>query len=419
MRGDGTKLDTIPNRPPEALILDITRTIRRVDRMPTGVDRVERAYFDQFLSHPDPVFFLCRTSLGFVLLDRAGGAALGQRLGGETPWGPVDRISRVLSRAPAAIKMAESDLRRLCIARTTRPGLSRMLRSHILDRGTYYNVGHSNLGSRNLSAITRVGLGINVLIHDVIPLEFPQFQKPGTVQTFRKRLGAVQRHATRIIYNSEDTRMRTEAILGQIGTIPPGLVAHLGVTLPRAADVKDLPLPERPYFMSVGTIEPRKGHDLLLDIWDAMIRDRGAENTPLLLVCGARGWNNDAVFRRLDAMPPDGPVREFSNLDDGALAKLLSGSLGLLFPSHAEGFGLPPIEAATLGCPVVCRDLSIYHEILGNIAVYAQSDDRYLWQSLVERLEADGTAASAPKNMGEFVPPKWDDHFNAVLRSDG
>ncbi len=417
MLGDGTKLGTIPNRPQQALILDITRMIRRVGRAATGVDRVERAYFEHFLSRSCPVFFLCRTSLGFVLLDRDGGNALQRRLDGQVPWGAIDRTSRIFSRTTPEIKQAESDLRRLCTARTIPLGLAKMLRAHLPDRAAYYNVGHSNLGRLSLPAIKRAGVDINVLIHDVIPLEFPQFQRPGTVKTFRKRLLMAQRHATRLVFNSTDTRNRTEAILAQSGTVPPCVVAHLGVTLPKAAGASSLPRPDRPYFITLGTIEPRKAHGLLLDVWDAMTSDRGPENVPLLLICGARGWNNEAVFKRLDAMPAGAPVKELPDLDDATIADLLSGSLGLLFPSHAEGFGLPPIEAAALGCPVVCRDLSIYREILGNIPVYAESDDRYLWQSIVEHLEADDRATSARKNADEFVPPEWDDHFNAVLSS--
>ena len=53
-------------------LLDITRSLRRADRLPTGIDRVERAYLEQFLQDPDPVFGLCRTPFGYLILDRAG-----------------------------------------------------------------------------------------------------------------------------------------------------------------------------------------------------------------------------------------------------------------------------------------------------------------------------------------------------------
>lgn len=418
MRGDGTKLGTIPNRAPEALLLDVTRLVRRAGRMPTGVDRAERAYFDRFLSLDTQVFFLFRSSLGYILLDRAGGEALKLRLDGRSPWGQTDLRSRFLSRLSPEIRRAESDLRRLCIGRASRLGLRRLLRRHIIGAAAYFNVGHSNLDDRTLSAIAGADIRINILIHDVIPLDFPQYQKPGTVEIFRKRLRAAQRHADRLIYNSADTKSRAETVLAKSGRVPEGLIAHLGVTLPDATGTPAIPLPDRPFFLTVGTIEPRKGHGLLLDVWEDMIRDNPGKDVPLLLICGARGWNNQEVFDRLDALPPDGPMRELSGLDDATIAALMTRSLGLLFPSHAEGYGLPPLEAAALGCPVICPQLDVFKELLGNIPVYVESYDRYLWRSIIERLDADQLVSSVPERQPNFVPPNWDDHFNAVLSHD-
>ena len=68
MHGDGTKLDNIPNKPPPARLLDVTRLIRRAGRLLTGVDRVEMAYLSEFLEHSVPIFGLVRTSFGYVLL---------------------------------------------------------------------------------------------------------------------------------------------------------------------------------------------------------------------------------------------------------------------------------------------------------------------------------------------------------------
>ena len=64
MHGDGTKLDNIPNKPPPARLLDVTRLIRRAGRFLTGVDRVEMAYLSEFLERSVPIFGLVRTSFG-------------------------------------------------------------------------------------------------------------------------------------------------------------------------------------------------------------------------------------------------------------------------------------------------------------------------------------------------------------------
>ncbi|MFC6688982.1 hypothetical protein [Jhaorihella thermophila] len=73
----------------------------------------------------------------------------------------------------------------------------------------------------------------------------------------------------------------------------------------------------------------------MLDVWGDMT------DPPQLLICGARGWNNDAVFDRLDRLDRNGPIRELPGLSDRQVAAILQGARALLFPSRAEGFGLP------------------------------------------------------------------------------
>ena len=129
---------------------------------------------------------------------------------------------------------------------------------------------------------------------------------------------------------------------------PRTVVAHLGVSVPEAGTPPQGAWSGAPYFVTLGTIEPRKNHALLLDIWDRFAAE--GRDAPHLLLCGARGWNNAAVFARLDAGNP--LVQERPGLSDGEIAALLVHSRGLLFPSLAEGYGLPPIEAAALGLPI-------------------------------------------------------------------
>ncbi|PCH65487.1 MAG: glycosyl transferase, partial [Rhodobacteraceae bacterium] len=259
----------------------------------------------------------------------------------------------------------------------------------------------------------RTNARINVLIHDTIPLDFPQFQRPGTPIKFRTLLRRVQARADLIICNSQDTQTRVTAHMQGLGDVPPMIVAHLGIEVPVAAPLPPDLKPDRPYFVILGTIEPRKGHDLLLDIWDDLERETDA---PTLLIIGRRGWNNEPVFTRLDARANQGAVKELSGLPDGVVTALLAGSRGLLFPSHAEGFGLPPVEAATLGVPIISSDLPVIREILADIPVYVSATERYQWQQAIKSLLQDrGNDEMRPVGSA-FVPPTWDAHFNTVLR---
>lgn len=391
--------------------MDITRLIRRAGRVSTGVDRVELAYLTHLLDRPEPLFAIARTTLGYVLLDGAGARGIAARLTGAAAWGAADRLSIVARRKGPAVQRAESDLRRLALARAVPRRLQKMLSRHLPAGVAYLNTGHSNLTDRMVWALRHgPGARIAVLIHDTIPLDFPQFQRPETPASFRAMLRRAQR-ADLLIFNSDHSRASVAAHLA--GEMPPSVMAHLGVA-PMRPDAGAVPgdlSGRRPYFVTLGTIEPRKRHDLLLDIWD----DWGPD-APGLLILGARGWNNAAVFDRLDRLPAGGPVRERAGLPDGAVAALMAGSCGLLFPSEAEGFGLPPIEAAMLDIPVICRDLAVYREVLGDIPVYLNETDRYLWRNSIESLLKGRQQAERAVSASGFIPPTWADHFDTVLK---
>ncbi|AXI44675.1 glycosyltransferase family 1 protein [Sulfitobacter sp. SK012] len=375
------------------------------------MDRVEAAYLKALIADPVPVFGLIRTSLGYLLLDPAVLTIFAQQLRGVSPFPPTGILSGMHRNVTTEVRQALSSARRLAIGRVAPWGLPKLLERHLPPGFAYLNVGHSNLTDRVFRAVKSVsGAHISVLIHDAIPLDFPQFQRPNTVRPFEEKLRRAQAHADLIIYNSADTKRRAEAHMQSWGTVPNGVVAHLGTTISEP-DASKLPpglSPTEPYFVTVGTIEPRKNHAFLLDLWAQM-----GPAAPLLLICGNRGWNNREVFDQLDGLSATSRVKEVNDLSDAALSRLVAGAQGLLFPSHAEGFGLPAIEALTLGTPVFCNDIETFREILGEKAVYATVSDSYLWLSTIE---AWTTRSHAKREKIRFDAPKWDDHFKTVLR---
>lgn len=390
-----------------AICLDLSRLVSRVGRGPwTGVDRVEAAWVAHLLDSPRTVFGLVRLRLGYVLLDRAGISALWDRLTGKSVWGPPDLASRLGPRRSDLIRAVETDLRRLARAACLRPRLGAMLRRHLPQPAVYLNVGHSNLTDRVLGSFAaHPDTRIAVLVHDMIPLTHPQFQRSGTVEVFAARMRRVSARADLVIYNSRATQAEAERLFKGWGRVPDSVVAHLGIAPP--ADPKaELPPglpPDSPWFVCLGTIEPRKNHRLLLDLWQQI-------DGATLLILGARGWNNEDVFARLDARPRG--VQEWRGLSDGQVARLMAGAQGLLFPSHAEGYGLPALEAARLGTPVVCSTLPVFHELLGDYPVYADPNDAYSWEKAVQDLAGHRTT----DRIGRAIQiPTWDAHFNLVL----
>lgn len=387
-----------------ARILDLTRLVSRIGSgPPTGVDRVELAYLDRFLNDETPVFGLARVGRGFFLLDRTG---LMQLLPGLRAPLPPERKDR-------------GQLASLAIARG--PVAALLLRRHVPAGADYYNVGHSNLSRWRLRAIRRLArCQIHVLVHDVIPFQHPEFARSDTVASFRRKLRAVAKEADRIICTCNATGTDVRAALASLGHAPRIVVAPLGINLVEALparQVTDL-LSGRPYFLAVGTIEPRKGYDFLLDLWEDMHRSRPEAEIPCLVIAGRRGWRNDEVFRRLDSLPMIGrTVFECADLPDGAVAALMDGAEALLFPSRAEGFGLPTIEAAARGCPVLCLPLPVFDELLGDYPVYLNEGDRYSWLETMDGLIKTGRQRDRleRRRFTSRRPPEWESHFNRVL----
>jgi glycosyltransferase involved in cell wall biosynthesis len=304
---------------------------------------------------------------------------------------------------------AETLARRLAVARCSSLGLAQMLRRWCPAGGSYLNLGHANLVPRMLRQVRRAGLTVTVLIHDTIPLDHPDLVRAGSTDAFRRKLVAVAQYADRVIHLTAATRRLTEGHLARLGRVPSGCVAPLGIAAMRP-DPAALPAGlnlTRPYFVALGTIEPRKNIGLLLDVWQMLAAP------PQLLLIGARGWAGADLLARLDALPPGGAITELNGLPDDAVAALLAGARALLFPSMAEGYGLPPLEAAALGIPILALKLPVIHEILGDYPVYLNDSNRYSWATKIEELVQ--VTEQAGQTDARITLPTWETHFNTVL----
>jgi glycosyltransferase involved in cell wall biosynthesis len=155
----------------------------------------------------------------------------------------------------------------------------------------------------------------------------------------------------------------------------------------------DAGLAATPYFVALGTIEPRKNLLALINLWRAMIE--AGERPPKLVIVGGRGWLNDETAAALDrSRALKGCVAEVAGLGDVALRTLLRQSRGLLATSFAEGYGLPVVEALELGVPVIAADLPIFREVTRGCATLIATIDGTAWRRAVTGL-ADAHAPEA------------------------
>jgi glycosyltransferase involved in cell wall biosynthesis len=372
-------------------LLDVTRLIWRrwKGRLPTGIDRVSLAYLRHFGSRAQAVV----QWPGFRrILSTQASQELFALL--EDPGGTFKR------------RLVAGALRSL--ARLNGRGHGRL----------YLNVGHTGLNSPGFSKwASNTDVRPVYLVHDLIPVTHPEFCRAGEAEKHRMRMRTVLTTAAGIIGNSQVT---LDALTGFANAeslpSPPALAAWLGVDpLPPQDHAHS---PEPPTFVTVGTIEARKNHLLLLDIWERLI-DRLAGAAPRLVIIGQRGWEAEEVFRVLDHSEKlRGHVVELNRCSDEELTRHLGSARALLFPSRAEGYGLPLIEALGLGVPAIASDLPVFREIAGDIPVYLDPLDRTSWEAaIVEYARAGSTARDEQlRRIKSFRSPDWESHFAAVER---
>ena len=364
--------------------LDVSRLLWRVWRggLPTGIDRVCQAYVEHFGARSQAV--VQRRGFHFVLSPADS-----------------DRLFQLL--------LAKEPVRRSLLTFAVAASL-RTLTTSPRPSSIYFNVGHTGLNEPSLPGwIARHRLRAVYLIHDLIPLTHPQFCRDGEAEKHKLRMDNVLASAAGVIGNSQATVRELGKHAEKQGySMPPSVVAWLG-----AEDFPHDPQPKsggKPHFVVVGTIEGRKNHQLLLDVWRDIVADQGQE-APLLVIIGQRGWQAEDVFERLDR-PGDlkGHVLELGTCNDDDLAEWIAGARALLMPSYAEGFGLPVMEALQLGTPVIATDLPVFREIAGDRPVYLDPTDKAGWKSAVESFAGAPRSGKAP----DFRAPTWQEHFTTV-----
>jgi glycosyltransferase involved in cell wall biosynthesis len=169
------------------------------------------------------------------------------------------------------------------------------------------------------------------------------------------------------------------------------------------------------YVVMVGTIEPRKNHWLMLQLWRQMIRN--GDNPPKLVIIGARGWGSEAIYDMLNRTPEfAGHVLHLTDLSNEGLRQIIGHARALLMPSFVEGYGIPIIEAAALGTPVITGNHRVFAEVSQRLAVTIDPMDGPGWRHAI--LSKAGPKSKKRKPLiaplPGFDPPQIDPYFDRV-----
>lgn len=278
------------------------------------------------------------------------------------------------------------------------------------------NTGHSGLDCADYAErVRRYKLRPLYFFHDLIPMTFPEYGRPGEAERHRRRLSTMLLTARGLIVNSAATGQELEAHASHLGvSAPPWVVAHPAPPVFSSPNPRR-PMPE-PYFVVLGTIEPRKNHLLLLNLWRRLVVELG-QQVPRLVVIGQRGWECEQVVDMLERCEAlKGVVVELNGCDDVALATWLHHAQALLFPSFAEGYGIPLVEAMSLGTPVIASDLPVFHELAGDIPEYLDPLDGEGWRKAVLEYTMLGSSLRNAQlvRLAGWQAPEWSAHFEKV-----
>jgi glycosyltransferase involved in cell wall biosynthesis len=256
------------------------------------------------------------------------------------------------------------------------------------------------------------------VLYDLIPLTHPEYCRPGESQKHEKRMQLMLEQASGLISISQQSLNDLNAWAMARGLkMPPSTVAPLAPaplpdkTLSRASR----PI-EHPYFVILGTIEPRKNHLLLLNLWRELAATLG-DNTPHLVVIGQRGWECEAVVDMLERCETIHPyVHELNACSDAELGCYLQHAQALLFPSFAEGYGMPLVEALQQGTPVIGSNLPVFMEIAPGIPEALHPLDGMAWlQAVRDYSESDHPRRQAQlERLQHWRCPTWNEHFELV-----
>lgn len=339
---------------------------------------------------------------------------------------PSRRVDRLPQRIrPAARRLADRPLlRRLNQALRSRreqphPFQAHAARAVTITDGTFLDLDaawHNPLDRQKLlPRLSAAGVRTATLFHDLFPIDHPQWSDRGTRELFPPWADAHLRCDALIVGNSEWTLQRALDRRRQLGVADPDIsgVVHLSGDGDARADTRpafhDDPQPEggRPgiplrspglppqlegsavegYVVCVATLEPRKNHQVLLDAFDLW-----ASRSPQLglVLVGRIGWNTEALVRRIEGHQLLGSqLFWFSHADDETMRTLLGHATVAAMPSHAEGFGLPVLEALALGVPVVTTDGGALGEVGGDTPLRLAADDPGAWAEALVRHATD------------------------------
>ena len=213
------------------------------------------------------------------------------------------------------------------------------------------------------------------VIHDLTPILFPEFHKRMSAVLQKMFLPGILKRTDLIIANSKNTKKDIHKVYADLNTevkeIYPGVEEIFKPNIDESL-LSELQI-TKPYFLFVGTLEPRKNLKVLIDAFLEFKKEDERDHS--LVLVGAKGWRSKELHQMLGGLSKDKGVICTGYLPSQDLPSIYTNAAALVYPSKYEGFGFPVLEALSCGTPVIIADNSSLPEVGGDVAMYFNCDD--------------------------------------------
>ena len=272
-----------------------------------------------------------------------------------------------------------------------------------------------------------LGMKIAFVVYDLLLLQSPHWWPKGTSEMFENWVKSIVKVADVLVCISqavaddlEDTIQKP--LYAQQKKFPKIKSFHLGADIANSLPTKGLPddaaetlmlLSSKPTFLTVGTLEPRKGHQQLLDAFEELWQEGYEIN---LAIVGKQGWMVEELCSKLESHPKrNHKLFWFDAISDEYLESIYEASACLIASSEAEGFGLPLIEAAQKSLPIIARDIPVFKEIAKDHAFYFENTNDA--SSIKEAIEKWLLLKGSHPDSSFITYLTWDESAKQLLKT--
>lgn len=254
-------------------------------------------------------------------------------------------------------------------------------------------------------------------VHDLVAFLFKGTHQRRAVIIEKLFLKKALKKAAKVLTVSQNTKKDLQEFFKiedeRIAVIPCAAEETYSPTQVPDTFKKETNLPDN-FFIAVGTIEPRKNYETLIQAF-AMVHEKYP--THHLVIVGEKGWGKTNLEESITSNYLQKYVHILGYLTTKTINKLYNLAEALVFPSYYEGFGMPPLEAMSSGCPVICSNTSSLPEVVGDAAITCDPEVPAEFAEAMEKIIQDKPARADLINKGRIQIQKfsWDKSAKDLL----